>query len=198
MVLEGRGRGREQILPHRLDDFRDIYRTKRTKFDLTTYRLTDTVIGTRLGSNNMMGTAIPLFNRQLSIVRAANDRLDSALYDVTALTQADVFDSELDAARELQKQGYLRPAGVVAGVVIERHLAQVCRNHSLKLKKRKPTLNDFNEHLKNAGVIDQAAWRRNQHLGDLRNKCAHQGPDPTEADVDDLIAGTDRVVKTIF
>src|SRR6266581_6548714 len=56
-------------------------------------------------------------------------------------------------------------------------LPLVCENHGVKLRKRKPTLNDFNEELKNGGVIDQPTWRRNQHPGDLRNKCAHQGPE---------------------
>jgi hypothetical protein len=187
-----------QILPNRLDDFRDLYSTKRSKFDFATYRLADTVKGIRLVGHDMMSTALALYEQQRGIVQVARERLDSALYDVVAVAQADVFDSELDAAHELQKQGYRRPAGVLAGVVMERHLAQVCRNHGINLRKKNPTLNDFNEALKAAGVINLPAWRRHQHRGDLRNKCAHGGSDPTDVEVDDLIAGAGKVTKTVF
>jgi hypothetical protein len=54
--------------------------------------------------------------------------------------QADLFDSELDEAKELAKNKFTRAAGVLAGVVLERHLGQICQDHSIKLKKREPSL----------------------------------------------------------
>ena len=66
---------------------------------------------------------------------------------------ADLFDSELDAAEALAKKKFLRGAGAMAGVVLEKHLRQVCSNHSVKISKKAPTINDLNDLLKAA-----ASW----------------------------------------
>ena len=68
------------------------------------------------------------FNTQLKILESVRTRFDTSLFDIAQLVRADLFDSELDAARELAKNGFLRGAGAIAGVILERHLAQVCAN----------------------------------------------------------------------
>jgi hypothetical protein len=80
------------------------------------------------------------FRMQLEILSASHFRFDSSLADIKSILQADLFDSELDAARELMKNGFLRGAGAVAGVVLERHLGQVCDAHRLTSRKRNPAI----------------------------------------------------------
>ena len=112
---------------------------------------------------------------------------------------SDLFDSELDAAAELVKRGFLRGAGAMAGVVLENHLAQVCANHSLKTRKKAPAIGDFNDMLKAAKVVDTPQWRSIQHLADVRNLCDHKRPtEPTADQVNDLISGVAKVVKNLF
>jgi hypothetical protein len=110
------------------------------------------------------------------------------------------MDSEIESARLLKKNGFLRAAGAVAGVVIEKHLAQVCQNHnSVKITKQRPTIADFNDALKMADVIDTPRWRSIQHLGDLRNLCDHnKDREPKPDEVDDLLDGTEKIIKTLF
>ena len=111
---------------------------------------------------------------------------------------ADLFDSELDAASELAKKGFLRAAGAVAGVVLEKHLVQVCSNHSVVIR-RKSTISNLNDLLKERGVTDVAQWRFIQHLGDIRNLCDHnKAKEPTADEVNDLIAGVAKTLKTLF
>ena len=136
--------------------------------------------------------------QQTEIVRAAMARFESSLFDIRGVAQAELFDNELDAAAELNKHGFARGAGAIAGVVLEGHLAAVCKNHSVAISKKKPTLSDFYEALKKANVIDQQTWRFIQHLGDIRNSCDHKGKDPTKESVDDLIAGVRKISKTTF
>src|ERR1700722_14199559 len=64
---------------------------------------------------------------------------------------ADLFDSELDAAAELSKSGFTRAAGALAGVVLEKHLAQVCDRHAIKISRKNPGISDFNGALKDRG-----------------------------------------------
>ena len=115
------------------------------------------------------------------------------------MVQADLLDSELEAASELLKHKFMRAAGAVAGVVLEKHLAQVCENHGVTVAKKNPSISDFNEALKSADVIDVPAWRFHQLLADIRNQCDHdKKQEPTAAQVQDLIAGVNKVSKTLY
>jgi hypothetical protein len=113
--------------------------------------------------------------------------------------QADLFDSELDAAKELAKNNFTRAAGALAGVVLERHLAQVSDDHGIKVTKKNPTISDLNDALKDADVIDVPQWRFIQHLADIRNLCDHsRKTEPSPEQVDDLLAGVAKITKTVF
>ena len=126
-------------------------------------------------------------------------RFETSLFDIRQLVQADLFDSDLDAADELVKKKFTRAAGAVAGVVLERHLAQVCDNHIIKIAKRSPVISDLNNALKEANVIDVPLWRFVQHLADIRNLCDHnKTKEPTVEQVDDLLAGVRKMTKTLF
>jgi hypothetical protein len=142
--------------------------------------------------------ALPQFQQQLSILKAAKRRLQSSLFEIRQILQADLFDSEIDAARELSKKKFLRAAGTIAGVVLEKHLLQVCDDHKLKVIKKNPGLADLSEILKSNSVIDVAQWRHISLLADIRNLCAHnKQKEPTSAQVNDLIDGTAKILKTV-
>lgn len=112
--------------------------------------------------------------------------------------QADSFDSEIDAARELLKHKFSRAAGAIAGVILEKHLRQVCDDHNITVSKKSPGIGDLNELLKTNSVIDVPQWRHISLLGDYRNLCDHnKQKEPTVEQVTDLIDGTDKVLKTI-
>ena len=143
--------------------------------------------------------AISCFQQQLSIVNSVRERFQSSLFDIRQLAQADLFDSELAAAKELAKNKFNRAAGVLAGVVLEKHLKEVCSNHGLTVRSRHPQIVHLNEALKEAEVIDIPQWRSIQYLGDLRNLCAHDGDsEPTAGQVADILEGVSKVTKTIF
>ena len=94
---------------------------------------------------------------------------------------------------------FTRAAGVLAGVVLERHLKEVCGNHDLTLRRKAPQISHLNDALKGGNVIDIPQWRSIQQLGDLRNLCAHdKESEPTLDQVKDLLAGVAKVTKTIF
>ena len=58
--------------------------------------------------------AIPRFHQQLIILKSAKGRFESSLFDIKQLLQSDLFDSELEAAKELNNKGFTRGAGAVA------------------------------------------------------------------------------------
>ena len=192
------------ILPDRLNDFKDYYENKKVSSlkGAITYTPPRNE-GIRLDYDYMppkkIDFAQSLFANQLNIVRSCQRRFESSLFDIEQLVQADLFDSELGAAKELNKKGFNRGAGAIAGVVLERHLSQVCYNHNVKILKRNQTINDYNQLLKNADIIEVKDWRFIQRLADLRNLCDHDKKiEPKQEDIEELISGVEKISKTLF
>lgn len=186
----------KQVLPDRFDEFTKAYG------QYFVYRLSDYPDSEDYDVHSFssdLRVVKQYIKVQNDLLRSAQLVFASSLVDIAAVVQADLFDSELDAARELLGKRFLRAAGVIAGVVLERHLAQVAASHNLTIRKQNPTIGDFNELLKKERVVDVPAWRQIQRLGDLRNLCAHDRErEPTEEEVDEIIEGADKYTKTLF
>lgn len=194
----------KQLLPDRLDDFKRQYEKPKNRktADFSNYVIEDYMIGLRVTYAGDVKAdaqaAFPKMQNQTAIISAAKARFKSSLFEIRQLVQADLFDSEIASARELYKNKFFRAAGAVAGVVLEKHLAQVCSDHNIKITKKHPGISDLNEALKAAGTIDVPQWRYISMLGDIRNICDHnKHKEPTETQVNDLIDGVDKVLKTI-
>ena len=194
-----------QLLPDRLEDLDRHYHKPKPRKEITfeSYRIEDYLQGLKVTrwSDNIVNksAAIPHFEQQLAILKSVEKRFESSLFDIKQIVQADLFDTEIDAAGELRKKGFLRAAGAIAGVVLEKHLGQVCDNHKIKFRKKKLTISDLNDALKKEGVIETPQWRSIQYLGDLRNLCDHNSDEePSESQVEDLLEGTARLTKTLF
>ncbi len=194
----------KQVIPDRTDDFIKQYKhEKRKQVDFLSYGIADYLLGLRTTRGDSVvadqDAAIPKMQVQLTILKSAQKRFESALFDIHEVLQADLFDSELEAARQLAKNGFYRAGGAVAGVVLEKHLGHVCGEHGLKSRKAHPSISDYDKLLKEAEVIDVPMWRFIQHLADIRNLCDHdKGREPTENDVLELAKGVEKVIKTVF
>jgi hypothetical protein len=191
----------KQLLPDRTADFIVLYERPKNRRELThsSYTVRDFI--ERMGRHSIsltISAGFVKFEQQLDILRACKTRFESSLFDMRQLVQADLFDSEIEAARSLLKHGFGRAAGAIAGVVLEKHLRQVSDDHKVAISKKKPTINDLNQLLKDNSITTTPQWRHITLLGDIRNLCDHHGPDPTDDQVNDLLDGTDKVLKTIF
>lgn len=193
------------LLPDRLQEFQSLYcYGKRSRLDEESYTIKDYLEGLRsppAGIDLESGghiAAQKLF-QQVFIVKSAESRLDDILSNVKRLLQADLFDSDLEAAQELLKNGYMRASGMIAGVVLEQHLKAVCDKHGIAISKKSPGISDYNDALKNASLVEVSQWRFIQHLGDIRNLCGHaKGREPTKDEADELIRGVAKIAKTLL
>lgn len=192
----------KQLLPDRVSDFISAYHidAKKAK-DLSNFGIEDYLLGITLtpySKESNYSFIRNKFDLQYQIVRSLRDRLDSSLFEIKQLMEADLFDSEVASAEMLAKRGFLRGAGAICGVVLEKHLKTVAAAHNLSISKQTPAINDLNELLKNNNVIDVAQWRHLQYMGDLRNLCDHdKKQEPTKENLDDLVSGVRKVLKTI-
>lgn len=198
-----------QLLAHRLSEFGKLYEGEtRKSLNQMTYTIQDWMLGHRSsivpGYSNKKhfddeGIVIMRFQGQLQILKSSTTRLESSLYEIKQILPSDLFDSEIEKAKELIKKGFLRAAGAVCGVILEKHLSEICLNHHLTPTKKNPTINDYNEMLKVSNVIEIPTWRFIQRLADLRNLCDHKKDrEPTQEEVNELIQGAERITKTLF
>ncbi|RYF49657.1 MAG: hypothetical protein EOO38_07405 [Cytophagaceae bacterium] len=148
-------------------------------------------------SLNLPDAAIPAFEQQFNIISAVLTTFESSLLDIRREIQAAILDAELDKAILLAKNKQLRAAGAVAGIVLEKHLEQICERR--KFKAGRKTIADLNEILKKNEIIDFPAYRHIGLLNDLVQLCLqNKKREPEPAEVADLINGTDKIIKTIF
>lgn len=197
----------EALAPERLSEFVSYYLAdrKRKSVNVENYVIQDYIKGGDLvfkfsskQSFNSHNRVFILTVNQFQIIESLTSRIDTVLQDVTGHLFAEIQDSELKAARQLEKISK-RAAGALAGVVLERHLQRVAVNHNISISKRNPTISDLNEPLKTAGIYDMPTWRKIQYLADIRNLCSHQkDTEPTEEQVTELIDGVNAVIKNIF
>ena len=195
----------KQLLPDRVTDFTEMYgkpEKERKTITSANYVIKDALDGLILteGKHTIADRkdAIPLFRQQFNILKSAKKRFESSLFDIRQLVQADLFDSELGAARELNDKGFARAAGAIAGVVLEAHLLQICENHNIKITKQRPTINDLAQKLQSKDVIELPEMKKIMVLADTRNKCGHKKEaDPDQEEIKDFITDVDKTTRKI-
>lgn len=143
-------------------------------------------------STGMYGTYVDTLQHLRAIFLAAREDYEGGYFRTArSLVQAEVFDSELEQARELIRAGYKLPAAIVAGVVLETSLRELCDQESLPHGK----LDKMNSDLAKAGKYNKLHQKRITALADIRNSAAHgKLQDFTDQDVLDMIRDVEKFV----
>jgi hypothetical protein len=138
-------------------------------------------------------TNFEILKRLKSIFSAAKEDFHGGyLSSVKTLVQAEVFDSELEQANELLSSGYCAAAAVIAGVVLETALRDLCDRNGIPHGK----LDKMNADLAKASVYNILNQKRITVLADIRNSAAHGKPDKfTNQDVEDMIKDVNRFLS---
>jgi hypothetical protein len=208
------------LAPERSLEFNDYYKSKtqntpESKYthkgeqfkDEATYTILDYILGAEAKKyTGYVGGEIwdPVavveikLNNQIEIINSIQENVDCVLFDLQLELLMELQDRELMVGREIAKKN-LSSAGTLAGVVLENHLKNVIRNRNLNLSNENSGLVDLNNLLKEEGIIDPVLWRKIQNLGDVCAFClqnSEKQPDLNE--IENLIAGVEEVIKTVF
>lgn len=120
--------------------------------------------------NRTWDSSYEKFKRLRPVFMAAKEDFQGGyITSIKNLVQAELFDSELDQARELLKSGYKGPAAVVAGVVLETALKDLCDQNSISYAK----LDKMNSDLAKLGIYNKLQQKKITALADIRNSAAH-------------------------
>lgn len=198
-----------QLLPDRLDEFQKLYiNEKRNINDISylTYTISDYFLGLNVTRGwekievvNPFGAFSAKMEQQIDILNSCLGIIDAKLADIQGVLQSELFDNELETAKDILKKKHIRVAGALAGVTLEIHLKKVCKSHNISFRKQNPTIADFNEELKKQESIDLLTWRLIQRLGDIRNLCVHSKErEPTSSEVEDLIRGCEKLIAELI
>lgn len=138
------------------------------------------------------------FAAQVGFVRSIPNAIESKALALRGLLARDLMDDELSAAHHLLDNGYVREAGVIAGVVLERHLKLLCDKWGAVVADR-DTLGQLNDKLR-PHYPDDSEYRRVQFLNAVRNSCAHdKAAAPPDADkVAQLVSGVRGFIAAII
>lgn len=124
-------------------------------------------------------TNLDRFKRVKSVFLAAKEDYEGGyLTSIKTLVQSEVFESELEQAEELLKNGYYLAAAVIAGVVLETGLRELCSREEIEHGK----LDKMNADLAKAGIYNKLQQKRITALADIRNSAAHGKPEEFSKD----------------
>ena len=140
--------------------------------------------------NRPRHTTYGIFNAFKAVFLAAKEDFEGGyLSSIKTLVQAEVFDSQLEQANELFSSGYYTAAAVIAGVVLETALRELCDRSGIPHGK----LDKMNSDLAKAGVYNKLNQKRITAIADIRNSAAHGKQDEfTVQDVSDMIKDVSR------
>lgn len=126
-----------------------------------------------------MGTTADRVRRMKAVFLAAEEDFKGGyLVSYRSLVQAEVFASELEQAEELLGKGFETAAAVIAGVVLESKLREICSSQGIE----HGSLNRMNDDLAKAGVYNANQKKQITALSAIRNSAAHGKPDEFTAD----------------
>jgi hypothetical protein len=125
-----------------------------------------------------------IFLRARAVFRAAKEDYEGGYMEsARSLIQAEVFEDELAQAQELLGKGYYA-AAVIAGVVLETGIRELCDRHSIPHGK----LDKMNADLAKAGVYNALQQKQITAMAAIRNSAAHGKPEEfKQQDVEDMI-----------
>jgi hypothetical protein len=132
------------------------------------------------------------FDIQIGILSSIPDVIEVKEMNLRKLISADFVESELEEAEVLFNHKYIRGAGALAGVALEKHLKTICEINNVEYKF-KDTIDPLATKLYTNDHLDKSEFKKIQYLASIRNKCDH--PDEiTREEVKELIEGAKKFI----
>ena len=106
-----------------------------------------------------------------------------------AIVQAEVFDTELEQAHELLSSGYYIAAAIIAGVVLETTLRELCDREGIA----HANLDKMNSDLAKAGIFNKIVQKQITAHAGIRNSAAHGSNDEfSKQDVEQMLTAIEH------
>ncbi|MGD1818938.1 MAG: hypothetical protein ACPKOI_03525 [Pleomorphochaeta sp.] len=199
------------LRPDKYKEFIDLFkdnREKNTSLKSTNYKIENFIKNEELTdiSNNLIQEeakrikiTLNLFHYQQLMIKAIIDNFDSISFNYEKETYMTFQEENIDSVQELFDNDFLRAAGALCGVIIEKHLkTKLLPFDEDAFTSKKLTLEPLNQACKKNNIYTTTEFKRIIHLTDLRNLCDHKNTiGPTKEQVQELIDGTKWIIYSI-
>lgn len=140
-----------------------------------------------------------VFSELFSVFEALKkDFKGGFLNSLENIVKSELFESELEQAEELLDKGYYVAAAVIAGIVLETTLRELCGKENI-LYSKNVGMDQRNIDLAKKGVYGSLIKKRITALADLRNHAAHGRKDEfKKQDVVNMIRDVERFIADHF
>lgn len=177
-----------EYLPSRLKEFEQARSEIKEYFDLDEPRASR-------GWENAFNGFVDLFDEQRHILNSVPGRIESATLEAWQQISRRVEKEEIQQARELFDEEFIRASGVVAAVALERHLLTLCENsEGVEEYASNDGIARLSQTLYEADVIDKTAWNDLKSLASIRETCAH-AEEPKKPAVRRLINDSEDFIR---
>ncbi len=142
------------------------------------------------------GTNYDILKQLRAVFLAVQEDFEGGyLNSLRNLVQAEVFSNELEQAEELLGRGYATAAAVIAGVVLETALRDLCSINEIE----HGSINKMNDDLAKAGTYNVNQKKQITSLSAIRNSAAHGKPEEfTKDQVRGMIEDVQRFLAAHF
>lgn len=150
-----------------------------------------------LTSEEFLEKLISLFDEQVNIIHCIIPSIAIKNNNFKKIITCDLIDSELSQAEILYDKGFYRASGLIGGVILERFLKTLCDVNNIEIKDN-DTIEPLATKLYKSEKLpdfDKTLFKSIQHLGSIRNNCAHPKEEPKSQEVRELL---DKVKKITF
>jgi hypothetical protein len=132
----------------------------------------------------------------IGILTAAKEDYQSGyLVGIRKLVSAEIIGSLLDQAQELLDAGYIGPAAVLAGSILEDHIKKICIEKQIALSD-KPKLDYMNAQLAKIEYYNKLTQKQITSWAEIRNSAAHGNWEKfKEVDIRDMIKWIYRFIE---
>lgn len=138
-----------------------------------------------------------IFYSQRSTVNSLPAKVEIQKFKAKRQISARMARDEIQRARELFADSFIRSSGVVAAVALERHLLTMCEE-SDSVTEYKPNhgISRLAQTLYESDVIDKTTWSDLKSLASIRETCAHP-EDPGKEAVRRLINDSEEFIRSL-
>jgi hypothetical protein len=138
-------------------------------------------------------------NRIKAIFHAAKeDYFGGYIVSLKSIVQAELFDDEIEQAKELFDKDYYIAAAVIAGVVLETRMRELCKENNITIGKL-DKLNKMNDELAKNDIYNSLIHKQIVALAGIRNSAAHGKTDEFSRDqVDNMIKVIENLLAFNF
>ncbi|WP_227132836.1 hypothetical protein [Halorubellus salinus] len=173
----------------RLEDFQSHYETIQETLRLGGDTKTST------SPEGVTNETFHALDAQTAIIRSIIGKIEVKELKARRQVSKNVARNEIEQAWQLFEGDFIRAAGVVAAVAVERELMTLCEE-SEQVAKFNPShgISRLSQTLYEADVIDKTSWNEMKKLASIRETCAH-AEDPEKHRVRTLISGSEEFVR---